>query len=407
MRPRRPRTKPCSRALRWRWPRPIRTSTRSSSPWRCRPPLPEPVAEVAAPIAAELPEPIARSRAAPVAEEPAEEAPIAMESLARLTNAIAEAAAEVMEQPAPAMAPTATFAAAPTATLPMPSPLPEASLGATILASGILQSPAPRQRSPGPAPPHDPSREDRVLLLRKRSPSWPGLTPAIHAHLRLRRGVDARDKPGHDDQHWDAHMHPQSRHCERSEAIQTAAAERLWIASLRSLMTESTATTEALACACLPMETTLTLWRPVRPKELELIQQTGMRAFPAAALPDQPIFYPVLTEDYAIKITRDWNVQASGSGFVTRCGQARLHRRKYDVQEAGGRSHLEYWIPGRRPRCLQCRDRRPDRGRAKFPLARDVLAEATRPASSQAQNFATIGPPSGSSREPLPDPPPA
>jgi hypothetical protein len=39
------------------------------------------------------------------------------------------------------MAATATFGAAPTAALPMPSPLPEASLGATILASGILQKP--------------------------------------------------------------------------------------------------------------------------------------------------------------------------------------------------------------------------------------------------------------------------
>ena len=103
--------------------------------------LPEPTAaEVAAPIAAELPEPIAPEPvAAPIMEEPAEDAPIAMESLARLTNAIAEAAAEVMEQPVPAMAATATFAAAPTATLPMPSPLPGPSLGASILASGMLQ----------------------------------------------------------------------------------------------------------------------------------------------------------------------------------------------------------------------------------------------------------------------------
>ncbi|MFT4116986.1 hypothetical protein [Bradyrhizobium sp.] len=95
-------------------------------------------------IAAMVPEPIAPEPiAAMVAEEPADDAPIAMESLARLTDAIAEAAAEVMEQPVPAMAAaaTATFAAVPTATLPMPSPLPEASLGATILASGILQKP--------------------------------------------------------------------------------------------------------------------------------------------------------------------------------------------------------------------------------------------------------------------------
>jgi hypothetical protein len=103
-------------------------------------------AEIAAPIAAELPEPIAPEPAvAPIVDEPAADAPIAMDSLARLTDAIAEAAAEVMEQPAPAMAAAASFGAAPAATLPMPSPfstsLPEASLGATILASGMLQKP--------------------------------------------------------------------------------------------------------------------------------------------------------------------------------------------------------------------------------------------------------------------------
>lgn len=89
---------------------------------------------------------------------------------------------------------------------------------------------------------------------------------------------------------------------------------------------------------------TLTLWRPVGPKELELIQLSGMRAFPPR-LPDQPIFYPVLSEDYAIKIARDWNVPASGAGFVTRFEIRRSFIANYGVQEAGGRSHLEYWIP--------------------------------------------------------------
>ncbi|MBR0957357.1 hypothetical protein [Bradyrhizobium japonicum] len=110
-------------------------------------PTPEPMAsEIATPVAAALPEPIAAEPVvAAVAEEPAADAPIALDSLARLTDAIAEAAAEVMEQQAPAMAAAASFAAAPTATLPMPSPLsaplPEPSLGATILASGILRNP--------------------------------------------------------------------------------------------------------------------------------------------------------------------------------------------------------------------------------------------------------------------------
>lgn len=88
----------------------------------------------------------------------------------------------------------------------------------------------------------------------------------------------------------------------------------------------------------------VTLWRPVGPEELKLIEQSGMRAFPSR-LPEQPIFYPVLTEDYAIKIARDWNVKASGSGFVTRFDVLKSFLDNYDVQEAGGRAHLEYWIP--------------------------------------------------------------
>lgn len=105
-------------------------------------PEPEPmVAEVEEPVAMEAP--IAPHVEEPVVEEPVAEAPIAMDSLARLTDAIAEAAAEVMEQPVAAMAAAATSGAAPTASLPMPSPLPEPSLGATILASGIVQKPRP------------------------------------------------------------------------------------------------------------------------------------------------------------------------------------------------------------------------------------------------------------------------
>lgn len=59
------------------------------------------------------------------------------------------------------------------------------------------------------------------------------------------------------------------------------------------------------------------LYRPVDPEELALIKQSGWRAFPPR-LPDQPIFYPVLNEEYAVQIARDWNVPASGSGYVLR-----------------------------------------------------------------------------------------
>ncbi|MBN8989110.1 MAG: ADP-ribosylation/crystallin J1 [Rhizobiales bacterium] len=88
----------------------------------------------------------------------------------------------------------------------------------------------------------------------------------------------------------------------------------------------------------------VTLWRPVGPRELELIRESGMRAFPPR-LPEQPIFYPVLSEEYAVKIARDWNVPASGSGYVTRFEVRRSFLENYSVQPAGGSAHLEYWIP--------------------------------------------------------------
>lgn len=91
-------------------------------------------------------------------------------------------------------------------------------------------------------------------------------------------------------------------------------------------------------------DATITLWRPVGPDELKLIEEAGMKAFPPR-LPEQPIFYPVLSEDYAVKIARDWNVPASGSGYVTRFDVRKAFLDRYRVQEAGGRAHSEYWIP--------------------------------------------------------------
>lgn len=92
------------------------------------------------------------------------------------------------------------------------------------------------------------------------------------------------------------------------------------------------------------MTETVTLWRPTGPQELALVEQSGWTAWPPR-LPEQPIFYPVTTEEYAIKIARDWNVPASGSGHVTRFEVRKDFLDKFDVQLAGGRDHAEYWIP--------------------------------------------------------------
>ena len=89
---------------------------------------------------------------------------------------------------------------------------------------------------------------------------------------------------------------------------------------------------------------TVTLWRPTGPEELALVEASGWREWPPR-LPDQPIFYPVLNEDYAVRIARDWNVKASGVGHVTRFEVVKEFLDRYDVQQAGGQTILEYWIP--------------------------------------------------------------
>lgn len=89
---------------------------------------------------------------------------------------------------------------------------------------------------------------------------------------------------------------------------------------------------------------TTTLYRPVGSKELALIEQSGFTAFPPR-LPEQPIFYPVMNEAYAIQIARDWNVKASGSGYVTMFEVNKEYLVKFDIQNVGGAIHNELWVP--------------------------------------------------------------
>ncbi|MGW2962584.1 hypothetical protein ACWDGI_29545 [Streptomyces sp. NPDC001220] len=89
---------------------------------------------------------------------------------------------------------------------------------------------------------------------------------------------------------------------------------------------------------------TTTLWRPTGPVELALVRELAWRAWPPR-LPEQPIFYPVLDEDYAIRIARDWNVRHDGAGFVTRFEVDTEFVRRYPVQQAGGSTILELWVP--------------------------------------------------------------
>jgi hypothetical protein len=92
------------------------------------------------------------------------------------------------------------------------------------------------------------------------------------------------------------------------------------------------------------MSATTTLYRPVNQKELELIKQSGWKAFPPR-LPEQPIFYPVTNEAYAVQISKEWNVPAYGVGYVLRFEVDSNYLKKYKVENVGGEKHNELWVP--------------------------------------------------------------
>ena len=92
------------------------------------------------------------------------------------------------------------------------------------------------------------------------------------------------------------------------------------------------------------MEELTTLYRPVGPKELALIEESGWTKFPPR-LPEQPIFYPVTNEAYAAQIAKEWNVPASGAGYVTKFHVRKKYLEKYVIRNVGGEIHNELWVP--------------------------------------------------------------
>lgn len=90
----------------------------------------------------------------------------------------------------------------------------------------------------------------------------------------------------------------------------------------------------------------ITLYRPVGQKELDLIKESDYKSFPPR-LPEQPIFYPVCNEEYAVQIARDWNAKHNNPkvGYVTRFQVRAEYLLRYEIQTVGGSVHQEYWIP--------------------------------------------------------------
>ena len=91
-------------------------------------------------------------------------------------------------------------------------------------------------------------------------------------------------------------------------------------------------------------EETVDMFRPIRPEELQLVIDSGYKAWPPR-LPEQPIFCPVTNEEYEKEITARWNVQDCGIGYVTRFYVRTSFMDNYKIEQVGAAHHTEWWIP--------------------------------------------------------------
>jgi len=91
----------------------------------------------------------------------------------------------------------------------------------------------------------------------------------------------------------------------------------------------------------------ITLYRPVGQKELDLVKGSGNKKFPPR-LEWQPIFYPVMNQAYAEQIALEWNTKDEFSGYagyVTAFDLPEDYLQQFPIQNVGGEIHHELWIP--------------------------------------------------------------
>ncbi|WIG61542.1 MAG: hypothetical protein OJF49_004290 [Ktedonobacterales bacterium] len=90
-----------------------------------------------------------------------------------------------------------------------------------------------------------------------------------------------------------------------------------------------------------------TLYRPVGLGEVVAILEAGAARFPPR-LPEQPIFYPMLTREYAEQITQGWNAPsaiAGYAGFVTQFQVDAKYAARFKAHVVGSAVHREWWVP--------------------------------------------------------------
>jgi hypothetical protein len=87
------------------------------------------------------------------------------------------------------------------------------------------------------------------------------------------------------------------------------------------------------------------LWRPVGLPEMVKVFEAGMKGFPPR-LPEQPIFYPVVVQEYADQIAATWNTKEEPFvGYVTEMEIPDEYAARFTPQTVGAAIHRELWVP--------------------------------------------------------------
>jgi hypothetical protein len=76
---------------------------------------------------------------------------------------------------------------------------------------------------------------------------------------------------------------------------------------------------------------------------MRLVTRSGFLRFPALTA-EQPIFYPICNEEYAIELAQQI-AREEGGAFVTRFQVQSRFLSRYEPHIVGQRHHEEYWIP--------------------------------------------------------------
>ena len=117
----------------------------------------------------------------------------------------------------------------------------------------------------------------------------------------------------------------------------------------------------------------------------QLIQASPWRGLPPR-LPGHPTFYPLLNEEYATQIARDWNANRDGGGYVTRFRVKAEFARWYEPQTVGAAVHKELWVPPKSSRSSTNTSLVKSKSSQSFMALRQLTRPANRPLERSGMN---------------------